>query len=243
MSAESNALMRKLRAYHVLGVADVAALEDLQGESMHFSAGEDIILQGQKRHGAFVVRRGWALSIKNLPDGRRPVVDVHLPGDFLAWRSLWLSSADRTFQALTKVEVAPLKTERLLETLYMAPGLARALLWVGAREEAMVVERLVSIAARDATARTAHFLLELDARTKLIGQHSGDGFLCPLSQTVLADTLGMTPIHLNRVLRQLRESNLLVFRDGVVTFPDRERLAERTGFNRDYLDEFSLTPS
>lgn len=243
MSVAPNPLMRKLQAYHTLGATDIAALEALQGEAVTFLAGDDIIFQGQKRHPSFVILRGWALSVKHLTDGSRPVIDVHLPGDFLAWRSLWLSSADRTFQALTKVEVAPLKTERLLETLYKAPGLARALLWVGAREEAMVVERLVSIAKRDATARTAHFLLELDARTKLIGHHSGEGFVCPLSQTILADALGMTPIHLNRVLRQLREANLLLFRDGHVTFLDRERLAERTGFDRSYLDEFTKEPT
>lgn len=84
------------------------------------------------------------------------------------------------------------------------PRLGAALLWAASRDEAMVVEHLVSIGRRNAMERTAHFFMELAERLSLIGEASQTEFKCPLSQFVIADALGLIAIHVNRVLRQLR---------------------------------------
>jgi CRP-like cAMP-binding protein len=101
----------------------------------------------------------------------------------------------------------------------------------------MVVEHLVGVGRRDALARTAHFLVELGLRLRLVGLGSEAGFACPLNQYLLSDALGLTAIHLNRVLRKLREQGLVTFRDGQVVFhnlPGLRRLAEHHG---GYLDQ------
>ena len=85
-------------------------------------------------------------------------------------------------------------------------------------------------------ARTAHFLLELGARLKLVGLGSLSGYECPLTQYLLADALGLTAIHLNRVLRQLRERELLTFHKGMVTFDNMPELIRLAGFDASYLD-------
>ncbi|MEQ1522280.1 MAG: helix-turn-helix domain-containing protein, partial [Aestuariivirga sp.] len=100
-----------------------------------------------------------------------------------------------------------------------------------------VVEHLVDIGRRNALERTAHFLLELGARLKLVGLGTKEGYACPLSQDMLADALGLTAVHINRVLRQLREKGLLTYRNGQVTFDDFDRLVKLAAFDTAYLDQ------
>ena len=101
----------------------------------------------------------------------------------------------------------------------------------------MVVEHLVGIGRRSAAERMAHFLLELGARLALVGMGSKAGYACPLTQSHLADALGLSAVHVNRVLRQLREDGLATFRDGHVTFDDYGRLVELAEFDPAYLDQ------
>lgn len=84
----------------------------------------------------------------------------------------------------------------------------------------MVVEHLVDIGRRDAGERTAHFLLELGALLSLVGMGSKAGYVCPLRLYLMADALGLSAVHVNRVLRMLRQSEMVTFRDGCVTFDD-----------------------
>ena len=110
------------------------------------------------------------------------------------------------------------------------------MLWAASRDEAMVVEHLVGLGRRDATERMAHFLLELYARLRLVGQAKENRFACPLSQYLLADALGLSAVHVNRVLRQLREEGLCTFQKGVVVLDDYEGMVRLAGFDRAYLD-------
>lgn len=110
------------------------------------------------------------------------------------------------------------------------PRLGAAILWAASRDEAMVVEHLVSIGRRSAIERTAHFFLELSERLQLVGLATDREFDCPLNQYVLADTLGRSAIHVNRVLRQLRERKLMTVKDRKVTILDGDRLNALAGF-------------
>ncbi len=100
----------------------------------------------------------------------------------------------------------------------------------------MVVEHLVSLGRRNAQERTAHFLLELGARLTLVGMGTADGYACPLSQYLLADALGLTAVHINRVLRELREAGLVSFQKGQVEFHDLAGLVALADFDLAYLD-------
>jgi len=117
------------------------------------------------------------------------------------------------------------------------PRLATAILWAASRDEAMVVEHLVGIGRRDADARVAHFLLELGSRLALVGMGDRTGYRCPLTQYHLADALGLSAVHINRVLRRLRETGLVTFRDGQVTFGDYRGLVKLADFDPAYLDQ------
>ena len=109
--------------------------------------------------------------------------------------------------------------------------------WATARDEAIVAEHLVGMQRRSAAERLAHFLLELSARLSLVGQGTKDGYACPLTQYLLADALGLSAVHVNRVLRELREANLVDFHNGRVNFLDFNALVTLADFDDGYLDQ------
>ena len=125
----------------------------------------------------------------------------------------------------------------MISTFAKSPRLASAILWAASRDEAMVVEHLVNIGRRSAIVRTAHFLLELGTRLNLIGVGTPNSYPCPLSQYLLADALGLSAIHINRVLRQLREQDLMTFQKGIVHFKNLEKLIALADFQVGYLDK------
>jgi CRP-like cAMP-binding protein len=236
-SAATSPLIRKLSAFVALSAGELAVLQGLHQRRRSFRAGRDMVHQGQSVKAAFILSAGWVCSYKIQPDGTRQIVDFQVPGDFLGLRSVLLRTSDHSFEPLVDVEAAEVFAGDLLDAFSKTPRLATAILWAASRDEAMVVEHLVGIGRRDADARVAHFLLELEARLALVGLASEDGFDCPLTQYHLADALGLSAVHVNRILRQLRESGLVTFRDGHVTFHDRRGLVTLAEFDAGYLDQ------
>ena len=235
--AETSPLTRKLSTFVALSEAELAVLARLHQRRRSFVAGRDMVHQGQSGQAAFILSDGWVCSYKIQPDGTRQIVDFQIPGDFLGLRSVLLRTSDHSFEPVVDIEAAEVMTADLLQAFDQTPRLAIAILWAASRDEAMVVEHLVGIGRRDATARMAHFLLELGSRLALVGMGNREGYHCPLTQYHLADALGLSAVHVNRVLRQLRESGLVTVRDGHVTFRDYGGLVKLAEFDSAYLDQ------
>ena len=198
MLSPTEAVSKKLKNYIDLTDQELDTLARMPGRSLVISAGEDIVHEGQSGHRAFILQDGWVMSYKLLPEGARQVIDFQVPGDFLGLRSLLLRTSDHSFEAVTDVRVAEVKAQDMLSAFSSSPRLAMAILWAVSCDEAMVVEHLVNIGRRSAIERTAHFLLELGARLRLIGVGNAQGYPCPLSQYQLADTLGLSASCANR---------------------------------------------
>ncbi|WP_299603517.1 Crp/Fnr family transcriptional regulator [uncultured Tateyamaria sp.] len=230
-------LTRKLSAFVALSKAELDVLERLHQRRRSFVAGRDMVHQGQSDQAAYILSEGWVCSYKLQPDGTRQIVDFQVPGDFLGLRSVLLRTSDHSFEPIVDIMAAEVLKSDLLDAFAQTPRLATAILWAASRDEAMVVEHLVGIGRRDADARMAHFLLELGSRLALVDMGSREGYDCPLTQYHLADVLGLSAIHVNRVLRQLRERGLVIFRDGRVSFEDRAGLVELAEFDAAYLDQ------
>lgn len=229
-------LARKLGSFVVLSDAELEVLDSLHRRRRPFAAGRDLVLQGEPNQAAYILAEGWVCSYKLLRDGNRQIVDFQIPGDFLGLRSVLLRTADHNIEPVTPVEASEVLGSDLLQAFSATPRLATAVLWAASRDEAMVVEHLVGVGRRNALERTAHFLLELAARLTLVGRGTSAGFACPLSQYLLADALGLSAVHVNRVLRELREEGLLTFSKGHVTILDFDRLVDLAEFDRAYLD-------
>ncbi len=237
MSILQSALTRKLSAFVALADADLQTLARFHRRRRSFAAGHQMIHEGQPGQSAFILAAGWACSYKMLPDGTRQIVDVQIPGDFLGLRGVLLRTTDHSVEAVTHLEASEVLASDILEGFAQAPRLAAAVLWAASRDEAMVVEHLVDLGRRSADERMAHFLLELGARLRLVGAGDSAGFDCPLTQYHLADLLGLSAVHVNRVLRHLREEGLVTFQKGRVVFDDPAGLTELAGFDRSYLDQ------
>jgi CRP-like cAMP-binding protein len=237
MSTAQSPLARKLGNFVALSDAELEVLAGLHRRRRKFVAGRDLVHQGQTHQAAYILADGWVCSYKLLRDGSRQIVDFQIPGDFLGLRSVLFRTADHNIEPVTPVEASEVLESDLLQAFATTPRLATAVLWAASRDEAMVVEHLVGIGRRNALERTAHFLLELSARLTLVGRGTREGFACPLSQYQLADALGLSAVHINRVLRELREEGLLTFQKGQVTIHDVDRLAELAEFDRAYLDQ------
>ncbi|MEX1034981.1 MAG: Crp/Fnr family transcriptional regulator [Sneathiella sp.] len=235
---ENTPLFRKLSAFVALSEAEISVLKELYKRRRTFPAdGRDLIHQGQSDQAIYILDSGWVCSYKILPDGSRQIVDFQIPGDFLGMRSALFRTSDHSVEPITEIEVTEVVVADLLGAFERTPRLATAVLWAASRDEAMVVEHLVGIGRRGAEERIAHFMLELGARLSLVGLGSKAGFACPLTQYLLADALGLSAVHVNRVLRRLRERGLLTIRGGHVTFDNYDRLIAFADFDSAYLDQ------
>lgn len=230
-------LALKLGAFVALSPIELSTLQKFHDRRRSFEPGVDLVRQGQFGKMAYILWEGWVCTYKKLQSGSRQIIDFRIPGDFLGLRSVLFRTSDHNIEAMTKIEVSEVSENDLIGTFSKTPRLATAVLWAASRDEAMVVEHLVSIGRRNAPERTAHFLLELGARLKLVGMGTKKGYSCPLSQNMLADALGMTSIHMNRVLRQLREEGFLTFRNGEVIFDNFKGLVTLADFDTGYLDQ------
>jgi CRP-like cAMP-binding protein len=231
-----NILAKKLNAFLPLTAKELKALAEIQSKPLTVKRGRQLTQEGQTGHRAFVLQSGWACSYKDLPNGQRQIISFPIPGDCVGLRSVLLKTADHSFSALTEAVVSAVDGTHIMQCVTEFPRLGTALLWAASRDEAMVVEHLVNIGRRSAIERTAHFFMELAERLSLIGLATEAEFKCPLSQYVLADALGLSPIHVNRVLRRLRELDLLTLRKGTVTIHDLNGLRTLAGFQGGYLN-------
>jgi len=228
-------LAKKLSTFIPLKPEELKRLSEIQSTPLTVKRGKQLTKEGQTGHKAFVLQAGWACSYKDLANGSRQIISFPIAGDCVGLRSVLLRTADHSFSALTDAVVSTVEGTHIMNCITEFPRLAAALLWAASRDEAMVVEHLVNIGRRSAIERTAHLFMELAERLSLIGLTTETEFKCPLSQLVLADALGLTAIHVNRVLRQLRELGLLTLRKGSAQIHDLHRLRKLAGFQGGYL--------
>jgi len=230
MTGQADYLVRKISAFVDLSAQDMNYLSDLQSTPIEVRKGKEIVHEGQAGQSAYIIHEGWACSFKLLSDGGRQIIAFPIPGDCVGLRSILLRTSDHSFSALTDTVVSRIQATRMRELFNDVPRLGAAILWAASRHEAMVVEHLVSIGRRTAMERTAHFLLELYDRLLLVGLAKNGSFACPLSQNVLADALGLSTIHVNRVLRQLREKGLVVVKNQTVVIQDMQAMKMLAGY-------------
>lgn len=230
-------LRRKLGTFVNLPVEEWFRLEVLESQGKRIKrSGQEFVSAHQHLKTAYILHSGWAATFKLLQNGDRQIISLHVPGDFISLNSLFLRRCDHSAVAITDIVISEVTPQDLSDIQFSAPGLSTALSWAMWRERALSEERLVDLGQRTALERTAHFLLELCDRLRLAGLGCHDSYTCPISQPLLADALGITPIHLNRVLRQLRELGYLTFRGGVVSLDNIARLIDLAQYDPAYLD-------
>jgi CRP-like cAMP-binding protein len=193
----NNILAKRLKTRVELSRKELKILAELQRNPLKVHRGQLLLKEGQTDPKVFILQAGWGCSYKLLPNGRRQIISFALAGDLAGMRSVFLRKADHSFSLLTDTTVSVVEGAHIMRCVAEFPRLLE---------------------------RTAHFFMELAERMRLIRRGTPTEFECPLSQFVLADALGLTPIHVNRTLRQLRERELLTVRNGTVTIHDLDSL-------------------
>ena len=237
MAAVESALVRKLGTFIQLTPAELALLTEIQANRRRIARHTELVHEGQSGHRAFVLQEGWASCFKLLPDGGRQIITFSLPGDCMGLRSVLLRTSDHSFAAITEAVVSDIPSERIISLFHDHPRLGAAILWAASRDEAMTVEHLVNIGRRSAIDGMAHLILELWERLRLVGMGTPTGFDCPLNQEALADALGLSVIHVNRVLRHLRVRGLMTFVAHQVVIQDPAGLRALAQYDSGYLDQ------
>jgi CRP-like cAMP-binding protein len=229
------ALGRKLSAVIRLSNAEIDCIEAMQKRVRCVAAGSEFVHDGEAYDQTYIVKDGWAIRFKTLSDGRRQILNFALPGDFVGLFSALFDVADHSVAALTDLVLHPIEPTALVEMFGNCPRLGAAVAWSAGRDEAILSEQVVRVGRRSAYERTGHIIVELLHRLRLVGEAERRSFELPLTQEILADTLGLSIVHVNRTLRRLRENGLLRISGDRVIIDDLDRLVSVAEFSPHYL--------
>lgn len=215
---------------------EAATLDDLISDRViQHKVGEDIIAEGAHSPDCHVVLTGLACRYKVMPDGGRQIMAFLVPGDLCDAEIFILRAMDHSVAAMTPSTTA-LVSSKIMKEMLRGPGCLGEALWWGTMTDLGVLrERIIDHGRRDARERMAHLFYEMLVRYRMIGEAGEDAFDFPITQTDLADATGLTPVHVNRTLKQLRADRILEFRSKRVAVLDAERLKAVAGFNASYL--------
>ncbi len=232
----SPSITRKLENFTRLGEADKRALEALAQTGLRqFGAREDIVREGDAPEHINLVQDGWACRYKHLEDGRRQIISLFLPGDLCDLHVFILREMDHSIGTLTPVTVAQVSRTAFEELMLAHPRVLEALRWEGLVSAAIQREWTVNLGQRDATERVAHLLCELFLRLRAVELVDGESCDLPLTQTDIADATGLSSVHVNRTLQDLRSAGLIELKGRVLRVPDLESLMDAGLFNPNYL--------
>lgn len=195
----------------------------------------DLVREGQNPSVVRLMVSGWASRYKDLPDGRRQVVGFFIPGDFCDLNVFILQAMDHSIGALTAVEYLAVPPELLDRITSDRPRVAQALLWQELVVTATSREWLLNIGQRNALERLAHLFVEIFMRMRAIDQTHDHSCDFPLTQNDLAEALGLTPVHINRTIQEMRREGLIELAQKRLTIFDYDRLKRIAMFNANYL--------
>lgn len=233
MVAMANHFVQKLKNLAELSAEDTAAITALTSKSRDYLAKQDMIREGDQPGPMFVILKGWACRYKILPSGTRQIMAFLLPGDACDLHIGMLAEMDHNLQALTPCEVALIPGDRMEMLLEDHPAVARAMYKSQLIDEGILRAWIVSMGRRNSVERVAHLMCELYLRSFSINSNKEVAF--PISQIVVADALGMTPVHVNRILKELRLAGAMSLKRGNLLITDAVKLVQIAGFDENYL--------
>jgi len=233
-------LARKLAWFAGLSEEEIEIIEHLQTATQPVRRNREIVSEGRQYDSLFVLLEGIAVRYRVLHDGRRQVLNIALPGDFVGFPACFFEAALYSITAVTDAMVSAVPFVRLLQLFEQSSRLAATMFWSFGCEAAMYAEHLIDIGRRSAIERVAHFLLELLIRLQVIGLADRQSYRMPLTQELIGDALSLSVPHVSRTLRQLRDDNLVSIEDQRVIIKDLEALSALADFDQIYLSRFRI---
>ena len=227
--------LRKVLRRDDLSAHEQQAVRDLLASTMRVGADKVIVRAGMPLKESMILLEGWAARAKDLPSGQRQFAEIHLPGDFTDLHSFTLKRLDHDVVSITPCLFAIVPHERLKEMTEKLPHLTRVYWFATNLDAAIHREWALSLGRRSAISRMAHLFCELLVRLEIVGMTHGDSYDFPLTQVELGESLGLTSVHVNRTLQELRRLDLIEVENRRVKILDVDALKGVAEFDPSYL--------
>lgn len=235
-AAHPNPLAVKMALFADLAPSEVELLESVTRNVRTVHAEQVIVHEGSRTDHICLLVEGLAYRYKMLSGGRRQILGYLVAGDLCDTHFTLNNRPDHSLAAVCNSKIVRIPIERVAAIIASYPRLAIALSLSALVDSAILREWLVNVGQRDAVQRLGHFLCEMESRFRSVGRVDADGsFDLPVNQTTLADTIGATPVHTNRILQRLRQAGLICLSRRRLTILDRQKLVNLAGFDDNYL--------
>jgi CRP-like cAMP-binding protein len=220
MPLTGHPIVNRLTRVMKLPAADVESLEAIVERDLSIKKRGELVVHGTEFHKLCFVKDGYAIRYRLLRNGKRQILNVILPGDVIGFPVSFFNRSSYGVIALTELSYAVCSLVSYVRLCYAQPQFGLVLSWLAAQEAASYAEQIVNLGRRTPIERLAHFLLEIHARLLEVGRAEETSFDLPFSQSIMADVLGLSVPHLNRVMQQLRAERLIATNARLVELTD-----------------------
>jgi CRP-like cAMP-binding protein len=231
------ALVRRLQTSSGISEEDLREVHELPITVREYPAERAVVRDGERATECCLIAEGFCVRSKTISDGRRQILSIHIPGEIPDLMSLFLHVMDHDLSTLTPCTLGFIKHETLQKLHRRRPNVAEMFWRDTLIDSAMFREWIVNVGQRPAPARLAHVMIELRERLKVIGRADGNRFDMPLTQEQIGEALGITAVHANRVIKQLRQDGIVDLHRGRVTVLDEGKFQELADFDNRYLHQ------
>ncbi|SFH96451.1 cAMP-binding domain of CRP or a regulatory subunit of cAMP-dependent protein kinases [Bradyrhizobium sp. cf659] len=231
------ALVRRLRVSSGLSEEDVREIEALPIAVRQYPAETPVVRDGERATECCLIVEGFCARSKTIASGKRQILSLHIPGEIPDLMSLFLHVMDHELSTLTPCTLGFISHDTLRRLHQRRPVVAEMFWRDTLIDAAMFREWIVNVGQRPAPARLAHVMIELRERLRVIGRADDNNFEMPLTQEQIGEALGITAVHANRVIKQLRQDGIVEFQRGRVTVLDEARFWELADFDGRYLHQ------
>ncbi|GJE41510.1 Crp/Fnr family transcriptional regulator [Methylobacterium soli] len=228
-------LVRKLESIATLSDEERQAILSLPAKTRVLQAGQDIARDGDKPSQCCLILDGWACRYKVLDKGRRQIFSFHIPGDVPDLQSLHLHTMDHTLGTITQATVALIPHDDMRELTTRYPGIAAAFWRDTLVDAAIFREWMIGIGRKTAYGRIAHLFCEMYLKLQAVGLARGYRYTLPITQIDLGDALGLSNVHVNRTLQDMRGKGLITLRNNTLVIEAWNELMRVSEFDPTYL--------
>lgn len=226
----------RLKKHMTLNPGEEKALQRLEENPRSVRKGQIIQREKDVVTELFVVSSGRMMSYVILPDGQRQILRIYFPGDFIGSASTAYSKAPESLAAVTDGVICPFDKHALRRLIEEHPRVAALMFVISQTERVALTDRLTSLGRASAKARVAAFFLDIADRVRVANDSPGDSFELRLTQEEIGDAVGLTSVHVNRMIRQLETEGLIARQNGNITLLQKERLQEIGHYTNRYDD-------
>ena len=239
MSSENTSaeLVRRLRVTDGISEEDIQTVRALPIAVKEYTADQPVVSDGQRATECCLVAEGFCARSKTTSEGKRQILSIHIPGEIPDLMSLFLHVMDHDLCTLTPCTLGFINHDTLRQLHRRRPNVAEMFWRDTLVDAAMFREWIVNVGQRPAPARLVHVMAELRERLRVIGRVEANTFEMPLTQEQIGEALGITAVHANRVIKQLREDRIVEFQRGRVTILDEGKFQELADFDNRYLHQ------